>query len=189
MGEPAGSRRHYVGASLLALVAALALLAAGCGGQSSDQKANEAYANSVCSSIADWGTQIKDIASNFSGGISQASLQSKVAQAESATKSLATEIKAVTPPNTSDGQAAKQQLDQLSSDLKTTVDAAQTAVSGIQADASASTVAAAAAALAPQVKSLSSSVQSTISALKSSKGDLSSAFNSADSCKSLGSGS
>jgi hypothetical protein len=186
MVEPAGGRKHYVAAALLALVAALALLAVGCGGQSSDQKANEAYANSVCSSIADWGTQIKSIASDFSGGISQASLQSKVAQAESATKSLATQIKAVPPPNTSDGQAAKQQLNQLSSDLETTVGAAQTAVSGIQADASASTVATATAALAPQVKSLSSSVQSTISALQSSKGDLSSAFKSTDSCKSLG---
>jgi hypothetical protein len=186
MGEPPEGRKHYVAAPLLALVAALALLAAGCGGKSSDQKANEAYANSVCSSIASWKTQIKSIATDFSGGISQSSLQSKVAQAESATKSLATDIKAVAPPNSSDGQAAKQQLDQLSSDLKTTVDAAQTAVSGIQADASASTVAAATAALEPQVKSLSSSVQSTISTLQSSKGDLSSAFKSTDSCKNLG---
>jgi hypothetical protein len=189
MVEPARGRRQYVAAALLALVGALALMAAGCGGQSSDQKANESYANSVCSSIADWETQIKSIATDFSGGISQASLQSKVTQAESATKSLATDIKAVPPPNSSDGQAAKQQLDQLSSDLKTTVNAAQTAVSGIQADASASTVAAATAALAPQVKSLSTSVQSTISALQSSKGDLSSAFKSTDSCKSLGGGS
>jgi hypothetical protein len=185
MGEPAGGRKHYVAASLLALVAALALLAAGCGGQSSDQQANEAYANSVCSAIASWETQIKSIATDFSGGMSQASLESKVTQAESATKDLATKIKSVPPPDTSEGQASKQQLEQLSSDLKTTVDAAQTAVSSIQADASASTVAGAAAALEPQVKSLSSSVQSTISALEDSKGDLSSAFKSTDSCKNL----
>jgi hypothetical protein len=186
MVESARGRRQEVAAALLALVGAMALVAAGCGGQSSDQKANEAYANSVCSSIASWETQIKSIASGFSGGISRASLQSKVTQAESATKSLATQIKAVPPPNTSDGQAAKQQLDQLSTDLKTTVGAAQTAVAGIQADASAATVAASAAALAPQVKSLTTSVQSTISALQSSKGALSSAFKSTDSCKSLG---
>ena len=185
MVEPAESRRRYTAALVLALVGALALVAAGCGGKSADQKANETYANSVCSSIAAWETQIKSIASDLSGGISRASLQSKVTQAESATKSLASQIKAVPPPNTSDGQAAKQQLDQLATDIKTTLAAAQTAVSGIQADASAATVAAAAVALAPQVKSLATSVQSTISALQSSKGALSSAFKSTDSCKNL----
>jgi hypothetical protein len=189
MVEPTGGARRYVAAALLALVGALALVVAGCGSKSSDQQANESYANSVCSSIAGWKTQVKNIATDLSGGISQSSLQSKVTQAESATKNLATQIKSVPPPNTSDGQAAKQQLGQLSNDIKTTLAAAQTAVSGIQADASAATVAAAGAALAPQVKSLAASVQSTISALQSSKGALSSAFKNTDSCKSLGSSS
>jgi hypothetical protein len=184
--KPTGLHRRRGAAPLLVLVGALALAAAGCGGKSADQKANEAYANSVCGAISGWETQVKSIATNLSGGISKASLQSKVTQVESATKSLATQIKAVPPPNASDGQAAKQQLDQLSSDLKTTVATAQTAVAGIQADASAATVASATVALAPQVKSLATSAQSTISTLQSSKGALTSAFKSADSCKSLG---
>jgi hypothetical protein len=184
--KPAGLRRFGAAAPLLALVGALAFTAAGCGGKSADQKASETYANSVCSAIADWETQVKSIATDLSGGISKTSLQSKVTQVESATKSLATDIKAVPPPDTSDGQAAKQQLNQLSTELQTTVTAAQSAVTGIQADASAATIGAAAVALAPQVKTLATSAQSTISTLQSSKGDISSAFKSADSCKSLG---
>lgn len=45
----------------MALLAVLTLVAAGCGG-SSDMKANEAYANSVCSAIGNWEQQIKSIA-------------------------------------------------------------------------------------------------------------------------------
>ena len=183
-GRPAGSRATAV--SMLVVLAVLALVAAGCGGSSSDTKANEAYANSVCGAIGTWEQQIKSIATDFSGGISKASLQSKIAQADTATKTLAKQIKAVPPPNTSDGQAAKTQVDQLSSQVASTVSTAQTAVASIPANASVTTVAAALVPLAPQVKGLVSTAQATVKSLQSAKGSLASAFKSADSCKSLG---
>ena len=113
---------------ILAVLAVLALVAAGCGGSSSDKKANEAYATSVCSAIGAWEQQIKSIATDFSGGVSKAALQSKITQADTATKTLAKQIKAVPPPNTSDGQAAKTQVDQLSTQVASTVSSAQSAV-------------------------------------------------------------
>jgi hypothetical protein len=170
---------------ILALLATLALLAAGCGG-SSDTKANEAYANSVCSAIGTWQQEIKSIATDFSGGVSLASLQTKVTQAEAATKTLVSQIKAVSPPDTSQGQAAKQQLDQLTTDINNTVDAASTALTEVQANPSAAAVSATVATLAPQVQSLASETNSAISTLKSAGGSLASAFKSTDSCKSLG---
>jgi phage-related protein len=170
---------------ILALLAVLALVVAGCGG-SSDTKANEAYANSVCSAIGSWEQQIKSIASTFTGVPSQASLQAKVTQAGAATKNLTTQIKAVPPPNSSQGQAAKQQLDQLTTDINNTVDAAQTALTQIQANPSAAAISAAVATLAPQVQSLANETNSAISSLKSAGGSLASAFKSTDSCKSLG---
>ena len=189
MIDKSTGRRKRGAAVLLALAGALALATAGCGGQSADQKALESYANTVCVDIANWSTQVKGIATDFSAGISRASLQSKVTQVESATKSLVQKIKAVPPPNTTDGQAAKKQLDQLSTELSTTAASAKSVVTGLQANASAGTVAAAVLTLAPQVKNLASSAQSTISTLKSHKGNVSSAFKSAESCKSLNSGS
>jgi hypothetical protein len=171
---------------MLALLAVLALVAAGCGGSSSDTKANEAYANSVCSAVGTWGQQIKSIATDFSGGISKSSLQSKIAQADTATKTLATQVKAVPPPNTSDGQAAKKQVDQLSTQLTSTVDSAKSAVAAIPANASVVTVATALAPLAPQVKGLVTTAQATVKSLQTAKGSLASAFKSTDSCKSLG---
>jgi paraquat-inducible protein B len=166
------------------------LVASGCG-KSSDQKANEAYANSVCGAVGDWETQVKSIATNLSSGsLSKASLQTTMTQVETATKTLATQIKAVPPPNTSDGKAAKQQLDQFSTEVTTTVNSAKSAVAQIPSDASAATIASTLAPLAPQVKSLATTAESTVKAVEDAGGSLSDAFKRSDSCKSLtGSGS
>jgi hypothetical protein len=177
--------RWVTAAPILALLVVLVLVGAGCGG-SSDTKANEAYANSVCSAIGSWEQQIKSIASSFSAGITAASLQANVTQAQTATKTLLTQIKAVPPPDTSQGQAAKQQLDQLTTDISNTVDAAQTAITQVQANPSAAAISATVATLAPQVQSLASETNSAISSLKGAGGSLASAFKSTDSCKSLG---
>ena len=53
---------------ILALLAVLVLVGAGCG-SSSDTKANDAYANSVCGAIGSWEQQVKSIATNLSGGL------------------------------------------------------------------------------------------------------------------------
>lgn len=169
----------------LSLLAVLALLAAGCGG-SSDTKANEAYANSVCSAIGSWEQQVKSIATSFRGSVSKATLQSKIVEAKSATQDLRTQIKAVPPPDTSQGQAAKQQLNQLTTDIANTISAAQGAVAQIPADASAATVGATVTTLAPQVQNLSSEAKSAVSTLKSAGGSLAAAFKSTDSCQNLG---
>jgi len=171
-------------ASLVVGALALVLVAAGCG-KSADEKADEAYANSVCNAIAGWQTQVKSIATDLTGGISAATLQSKVTKVETATKSLVTQVKALPPPATAQGAATKQQLDQFETQLKTTVDSTKTAVAAVQANGSASTVVAALVAVVPQVKSLVGMAKSTLTALQNSKEAMSSAFKSADSCKSL----
>jgi len=167
------------------LLAVPALLAAGCGG-SSDTKANEAYADNVCSAIGSWRQQITSIAATFSGSISKATLESSVAQAQSATQSLETQLKAVPPPNTSQGDAAKQQLDQLTTDVNDTLGAAKDAVSQLEATPSAATVSATLVALTPQVQALVSETKSALSTLQDAGGSLASAFKSTDSCQSLG---
>lgn len=174
------------GPFVVLLGSVLVLAASGCGGSSSDKKANEAYASSVCGAIAGWEQDVKGVASDFSSGVSKASLQSKIAQVESATRQLVTEVKAVPAPNTSEGQAAKQQLDQLTADVSTTVDAVRSAISALPGDASVATVAATIGALAPQVKSLASETKSAIGALKSAAGSLASAFKDTNSCQNLG---
>ena len=194
MHEPGGPpRRHGPGmrvaaVAMLTLLVSVALMAAGCGGDdSSDTSANDAYANSVCTAIGTWENQVKSIATNLSGGISKASLQAAVTQAETATKTLATQVAAVPPPDTSEGQAAKQQVDQLSSSLTSTVDSAKSTAAQIPSNASAGTIAATLAGLAPQLQSLATTAQTTLSSLQDAGGSLASAFKDSSSCQSLGS--
>jgi hypothetical protein len=177
------SGTRIAAASLSGLLAVLVLVAAGCG--NSDKKANQAYANSVCSAVAAWEQQVKTIATTFTGPISKTTLDAKIAQVKTETKKLVSQIKAVPPPNTSDGKAAKQQLDQLSTQVNTTITNAQSAVSQIPANASALEVASALVPLAPQVQSLATSAQTTLKSLQSAKGSLASAFKSTSSCKNL----
>lgn len=169
----------------LLVVATLDLAACGGGSSSDEKKASEAYADNVCGAISSWKQEIKSIATDFSGEISKASLQSQITKAESGTKQLVSDIKAVPPPDTSEGQAAKQQLDQLSEDVTTNVGAAKTAISDLPANASASTIATAVATLVPQVQNLADQAKSALTTLKNAGGSLASAFKNSSSCKSL----
>jgi len=178
-------RRRGAAVAFVALAGALVLVAAGCG-KSADQKANESYADSVCTAIGSWETQVKSVASNISAGsLSKGGLQSTLTQIQSATASLKTQVKAVPAPNTSDGNAAKQQISTLSTELATTLSSVKSAVAQIPNNASALQIASALAPLAPKVTSLASTADSTVKAVENAGGSLSDAFKSTDSCKSL----
>jgi hypothetical protein len=190
MLEGQARRRRRAGswvaaAPMLALLLAV-VVAAGCGGRS-DKKANEAYANNVCTAIGDWEQQIKSIAGSLTLGETQASLQTKVTEAETATETLMTQIKAVPPPDSSEGQAAKQQLEQLATDIDSTANTAKAALTQLQANPSANTISILVATIAPQIQNLANETKTAVSTLKSAGGDLASAFKSTDSCQSLGS--
>jgi peptidoglycan hydrolase CwlO-like protein len=168
------------------LLSALALVAAGCGGGNSDKKANETYANGVCTAIDGWATEVKSLATVPSGGITKASLDTKLSQFATATKNLVSQIKAVPAPNTSEGQAAKKQIDQLASQVQTTSAAVKSAAAKLPANATLAQTVSALSTLVPQFQALQSSAQSTVRAIQSSGGSLASAFKSERACKQLG---
>jgi gas vesicle protein len=170
-------------ALLLAVV--VALVAAGCGGSNSDKKANEAYADSVCTAVGTWKDQIQKIVTDFSGGISKASITKKVDQAQAATKTLVTEIKAVPPPDTDEGKAAKQQIDQVTHHMTGVVNTAKQSVAQLPDNATVQTIAGAVAALGPQVQGLVNEAKSAVSSVKDAGGSLADAFKKTDSCQSL----
>jgi hypothetical protein len=177
-------KRHL---GLVTLVAGLVVAtAAGCGG-GSDKKANQAYATGVCTAIGNWANEVRSLATIPSGGVSTASLQKKLTQFETATKTLVAEIKSVPAPNTSDGQAAKKQIDQLAGQVESTTAAVKSAAATLPANPTVTEVASALSALAPQFKTLQTAARSTVSALQTAKGSLASAFRSERVCKNLGS--
>lgn len=173
------------------IVLPLVAVAAGCGSSSDSAGSTgsaggaDAYATSVCTAVAGWETQVKSIVSDFSGGISQEQLQSKVTQVEDATKSLATEIKAVPPPDSPEGTAAKQQLDQLSTDATNVVDATKSALDSLGSSPSVAAIGATVSTLAPQYQALATSAKSALSTIQDAGGSLADAFKSSDACTAL----
>ena len=173
--------------TLSVLLSVLALVAAGCGGGNADKKANEAYAKTVCTALGTWVTEVKSIATVPSGGINQASIDAALNQFQIDTKKMISQIKAAPPPDTSEGKAAKQQINQLATQVQTTSAAVKSAASNLPANASLSQIVSALSGLLPQFQTLTSSAQSTAKAIQSAGGSLADAFKGERACKQLGS--
>jgi len=94
---------------LTVLLAALALVAAGCGG-SEAQKAADTWADGVCSSISDWHYEVDAVATDFGGSIARDAFKTKVAQLSAATADMATAVRRSGAPDTPDGRRAAAQL-------------------------------------------------------------------------------
>jgi hypothetical protein len=148
-----------------------------------NKAANDAYANSVCTAIGNWEQQMKTIGA--SAGTSKADLQSKSSQVETATKDLADQIKAIPLPGSSDGQAANQQLAQLSTDLANSAEATKNGIDTIKANPSAATISTVALTLRSQYKALVDSAKSAVDSLGSNALPLAFAFRRSDACKKL----
>ena len=168
---------------LLAAFAALA--AAGCGGSSSSTTPTDTWASGVCTAISTWKTSLTSIESTVkSGGVSKASLNAGVTQATDATKTLADSLKKLGKPNTQAGQQAKDDVDQLSSELTKNAQTIQDAITN--ASGAAGLVTAISTASSTLV-TMGNEVSTTIGDLQKldPKGEIQQAFKQSSSCKSL----
>jgi hypothetical protein len=170
----------------LLLAAALASVAAGCGGGKSPE---EEWAGSVCTDVANWQSQVKTATSNISNALQSpgsgtlSTVSTEVQSAVNATRQLATNLKGDKPPSTDEGTQAKQQIDSLATHLQSTADKAKQTVESVPQGASASQALQALSSLAPDLRSLSQQVSSTLSSIEPSSSKLKEGFDKADSCK------
>jgi oligoendopeptidase F len=175
-------------ASAIAVSAALAFIAAGCGGGASDE---EKWAGSVCTDISNWKQEIQkevnDAGSTLQspGAGTMAAIQTNIQQASDATKQLASNLKALSAPNTDSGTQAKQQLDSLATQLQNTVNHAKQTVANIPKNATLTQSVSQLASLGPALQSLVTNTKATLNSIKSSSSDLKKGFDKADSCKQL----
>jgi hypothetical protein len=175
-------RRLVLGA---ALFAGLAVLAAGCGGKKAPTAVpTNDWANSVCGDLVTWTTTVKSLAKSIQSNPTKAGLQDAVTQAEDATKTLSSSLKALGKPDTSVGQQAKDDIGQLSDQLQTDVDKIQSAVQG--ASGVSGTLTAISTASATLV-TMGQQVSATFGQLQKldAKGELEKAFSGSPSCKQL----
>jgi len=173
---------------VLGVVAAsvmLGLIAAGCGGGASSQ---EKWADSVCTDITTWQSQIKkstndvkaELQSPESGTLT--SVRTDIQEAVDATKQLATNLKSLDPPGGDAGAKAQQQLDAYAAQVHSTAAQAKQTVASVPAGATASETLRTLAPLALALQSLAVDTSTAIQSLKASEGKIKEGFDSADSC-------
>jgi hypothetical protein len=105
-----------------ATIAAVAIVAAGCGGKDNSSSASpqQQWADGFCSALSTWKTALDDSAATLkdTGNLSRNSLNEALTGAADATKQLGDDLQQLGPPTTQSGQDAKTQLDTLKSSLQ-----------------------------------------------------------------------
>jgi membrane protein implicated in regulation of membrane protease activity len=176
--NPGGTRA--AGSATLLIVLALA----GCGGDDGSS-ASEDYANSVCSNLSTWVTDVEDTVNSLTDAgrsVQREDVEDAVNEVRDSTDTLVNDLEDLGPPDTDEGREAKSQLDTLANTLRqqiTTVD--QALDSGGNMTAIAATVTTAISAAANAVNTTYEKLQQLDPA-----GELQDAFENADDCKSLG---
>lgn len=179
-----GPERAAAGLCAVALLVAVVLAVAGCGGNGGSSE-SEDYANDVCSSISTWVTDVQNtIQSLTDAGLatSREDIQNAFDETKNATDTLVNDLEAAGPPETDDGRQAQSELESLATTLRQQLDVIEQALN------SGGGVTAIAATVSTAVSTAANAVNTTYQNLKGldPAGELADAFTNSDECKSLG---
>jgi hypothetical protein len=168
-----------------ALVAGVAFVAAGCGGDDESVPAATQWAGEVCTAVNTWRSDIAATASSVTSNPTRAGLETAADDAKSTTETLVDTQKGLGAPDTESGDEARSALDTLSTGLQGDVDAIQQAVqsvSGVQGLlAAVSSVSATLASISSQL----SDALDQLGSLRDVDDQLRQAFTDAESCDGL----
>ncbi len=168
-----------------AIVAGIALVAAGCGGDDNSVPSSTQWAGDVCTAVNTWRSDISSAASSLTSNPTRAGLEQAAEDARSTTETLADTLKGLGSPDTKAGEQARSAVDTLSTDLQSDVDTIQKAVddaSGVQGLLGAvSAVSAAVANISQQL----SATMDELGSLRDVDDQLRQSFADADSCDGL----
>ena len=165
----------------LLLLAVLVL--AGCGGDDGSS-ASEDYANSVCSDLSTWVTDVQGTVQNLTDqglSITRDDIQQAYDDAKESTDTMVNDIQQLGPPETEEGTQAKSELDDLATELQQQLDVIEQAIN------SGGGLASIAATVTTAVSTAANAVNSTYQSLQNLNppGELRDAFENSDDCNSL----
>ena len=166
----------------VAAVLAVAVLAAGCGGD--DENTPEAWANDVCSAFTDWRTAVTEAGESLrSGPTTRDDLEGTADELEEATETFVEDLRDLEPPETEAGAEAQEALDQLAEDVDQTKEDVRSAAGGAEGVEGAIE---AASSIATTVAEMGRQVEDTFQELQQLEpgGELSDAFETAEDCES-----
>ena len=169
---------------LVPVLAALALLAAGCGGDGNggdETLSTSEWADGFCGAITTWTDSLQSAVEDFTGGnISKEALQEAADEIESSTQTFTDDLKDLDRPDTETGQEAKDLLDGLDETLNQ--DAAE--LKSTVEDAAPTDILETVSTVTAKLGTMSQQVSSTFQQLDQldASNELKQAFEEADSC-------
>ncbi|HEX4520210.1 MAG TPA: hypothetical protein VH063_11580 [Gaiellaceae bacterium] len=175
--------RRDIRIAVLPVLAAV-VLAAGCGGSKKADPATD-WANSLCTAINTWKASVNSTADSLQGGnLSKSSIQSAGNDVQDATNTFVSSLKKLGKPNTQSGDQAKQSVDELSQQIHDGSQKISDEVKGITGVSSAFS---AIPVVTSTLQTMGNEISATYTTLKGldTSGELQTAFDKADSCKSL----
>jgi hypothetical protein len=180
-------------ALLAVLILAAAIVAAGCGGGSSSSggtgtessaTAADDWANSVCEAFVAWNNSITDAGQGIRDNPSEEGIRTAGEQIQSATQTLADDLRGLGKPDTESGQQAKDTIDQLATNLDTSLQKINEAMDNASGTTGAVT---AASTIGTSLVEMADHVSTSFQQLQEidAQGELQSAFEQGDSCAGL----
>ena len=174
--------------ALTSLLAALALAAAGCGGDDDEGASTADWANDLCSSITTWTSEVESAGESLRDDPTQEGLESSVDDLKEATETLGDDLRGLERPETESGDDLEATVSLLADNLLSGVQTIDRAVQGADGPTgtldAVSTIGTTVAAMNRQVSAAFEQLQQA-----DVNGDLGRAFEEADSCAELRSGS
>lgn len=180
--------------SLLAVLILSAAILAGCGGGSdsssgasgteSSATAADDWANSVCEAFVAWNTSITDAGQAIRDNPSEEGIRTAGEQIQTATQTLADDLRGLGRPDTESGQEAKDTVDQLATNLDTSLQKINEAMDNASGTTGAVT---AASTIGTSLVEMADNVSTAFQQLQEidAQGELQSAFEQGDSCAGL----
>jgi len=181
-------------ALLAVLILAAAIVAAGCGGGSSSSSgasgtessatAADDWANSVCEAFVALNNSIMDAGQGIRDNPSEEGIRTAGEQIQSATQTLADDLHGLGRPDTESGQQAKDTIDQLATNLDTSLQKINEALDNASGTTGAVT---AASTISTSLVEMADHLSTAFQQLQEidSQGELQSAFEQGDSCAGL----
>jgi hypothetical protein len=99
--------------ALAALVAGVALVAAGCGGGDSEATSAEEWADEFCTIVGDWRDDLDRIGDELDDDFSADSLEQAAEEADQATDDFVNELRDLGGPDTESGDVVEQEVEEL----------------------------------------------------------------------------
>jgi hypothetical protein len=179
--------RHAL-AALAVVLAALALVAAGCGGDDEETSSAATWAEDFCTSVTDWQDELEQIGEDLAASPSVDALEDASQAASDATDAFVEEVRELGGPETESGQAVEDSLEELA-DI---VDEEKAEIEEAVDDADGLTGAAGAvAAIGTSISTMATALQTTLQAVEDSdaSGELETALDETPACDELSSDS